>query len=315
MPASRQKMPRRKAGAGLARVEQFGILLWEGPRTEAFDIEAWADPDPIPSTPAPRLPVAKFTTTRHCWMACSFCDFSRFQPFIRRDQVPPGLSVDKARTAARALPPVSLIKVRGGLSLKEPFGYWVSLVRAIRAETAAPLQVLSPAELYQHHRVEKRPVRDLLAELKWAGATYLGPGGGEILVDPLREKAAPLRLNTETWLAIARLAAQVGVAPTATLMVGGLGTPDEWRVHIDRLKQLAGWHHIEIKPFRPDRTQLGTMGPPHLVTVLRAVRRMRAAWPDTPLYLSGPALSADGQILATAAGIDGFYQVVHECEP
>ncbi len=269
-----------------------------------------------PAQAAPKVGVAKITTTRQCWMQCRFCDFSQFAPLVFGADIDPCLSLSKAETQLKRLnPAVKLLKIRGGLSFREPFSYFRALVKTASKMFSGPIQAFSPIELYQWHRIEQRPIRDLLAELRWAGATQLGPGGGESLVQPWRDRLSPNRLDAEAWLSLASLGWETGMPPSAMILAGRWLAKEDLAQHL-HLLTTQSWHHLEVKIMRPV-TLHPELEPIHLIALCRLVSEIKEKMPDTPLYVNDPSypLTDDAYLLLTRAGADGFYTTLEDIEP
>lgn len=269
-----------------------------------------------PLEPAPITGVVKITTTRHCWMQCRFCDFSHFTPVLYDTKIPSCLPLEVAESRLAQMPSaVGLIKIRGGLSFREPFTYFRSLVKTVADGFRGPIQAFSPIEVNQWHRVEQRPVRELLAELKWAGATGLGPGGSEILVQSWRDRLSPHRIEATAWANLAQLGWEIGLPPSAMILAGQWLSESDIKSHLQILSAYL-WHHIEVKVFRAVARQpeLEAM---HILSLCRLVSETRDTLADTPIYVNEPpgGLSHDARILLSRAGADGFYTTLEAIEP
>lgn len=259
----------------------------------------------------PSIPVLKITTSRWCWMGCRFCDMA--EPLDLKDDqdVPAALAFS---ALPETWPSHGLIKVRGGLTVREPFSYWVALIRRLRARTAAVIEAFSPLELDHFQRRERRPLRELLRDLHWAGATRLGPGGGEWLVDEIRQKLSPLRIPSARWQEIALLAAKEGIAPTGLQLVAGFIDETSWQAHLDRLAVIDGLAHVEIKPLRPTHA----MAPhprPHWLDIVRVLERTGRRLPEVFRYVDAGELSPDAQVLFQEAGATAWFAVQKEITP
>lgn len=231
-------------------------------------------------------------------------------------RIDPSLSLkafDRA-LSERDASPVDLVKIRGGLSFNEPFEYFRTLVHRA-SQHYKSIQAFSPVELYQWHRMEQRPIRDLLAELHWAGATRIGPGGGEILIQSWRDRLSPYRIPAETWLEIAQLGWEVGLPPTAMVLVGDWLTIEDYQEHLHRLAGYR-WDRVELKLYRhaPNHPELEGS---HLLKILTLIELARSYLGPIPLVVSDPqgTLSNDAKLLMTGAGCQGFYQTLGEISP
>lgn len=245
--------------------------------------------------------VLKITTTRSCWMQCRFCDFSHFVPLVGNNPVKPLTLLNLVQTDPRLDVPYDLIKIRGGLSFFEPWSYFRTAIRHIHTRNPAPIQALSAVELMHFHRVEKKPFQELLEELRWAGASSLGPGGSELLWDEWRQDVAPLRLSAKEWLRIHQLAETCGLQSRASLMVFPGITGRHVHDHLAILKQLRGLSVIEIKPFRP--TPLFTVDHPHTLDLLAVVQLIRQELPHVLIEINIDHISHDMRDLLRGHGV------------
>ena len=108
--------------------------------------------------------------------------------------------------------------------------------------------------------MDKRPVRDIIGELKAAGLDSVPGGGAEILVDRVREIIAPKKASTEEWLEVMRQVAALGMRGTATMMFGHVETDADRIEHLTRIRDLqdeCGVFTAFIPwTFQPENTEL-----------------------------------------------------------
>jgi cyclic dehypoxanthinyl futalosine synthase len=97
---------------------------------------------------------------------------------------------------------------------------------------------MSPPEITHLSKLEKRPVRDVLKDLKAAGLDSVPGGGAEILVDRVREVIAPKKATTCEWLEVMRQWAALDGKGTATMMFGHVETDEERIEHLQRIREL-----------------------------------------------------------------------------
>ncbi len=262
-------------------------------------------PDLQKAKMAPVLRVGNIITTRVCWMGCPFCDLS-----VIRAKPDPGLSL----AAVDNLDPhlasqADLIKLHGGLMLKEPFDYWLQVIRHLRDGYAGPVWAFSPQELWHFHQSERRSIRDLLAGLKWAGATALNPGGSE----SLGHRWSSHRLSEAEWLTVAEAAARAGISLPAALIVPP--SPPETLVdnYLSALAK-APIASLEIKPLRSQGTRLAKLGDAEMLELIPIIERVKEQ--------SSHAVSVrldrerpDAQLFLSAAGADRFFVPTWTVEP
>ena len=67
-------------------------------------------------------------------------------------------------------------------------------------------------------------MRRVLERLHAAGLDSVPGGGAEILVDRVRRKIAKAKCTSEEWLGVMRVAHQMGLRSSATMMYGTVDT-------------------------------------------------------------------------------------------
>lgn len=257
----------------------------------------------------------RITTTRHCSVGCRFCDFRI--PGSPEKREPVGLSTikDQLLSILGSLPESTdgLITLRGGLALQQPFSYFSALIRTIRKAVTWPIRAFSPLEIFFFHEREHRPLHELLAELEWAGVSSLGPGGGEILVEEVRQMIAPTRIPTKTWCAVVEMAHRVGMNASGSLLVSDeLISSEVLKEHLSILRALP-ISQIELKPLRPRNTSLNLVPPPNILELVAAVQQLKTEM-HLPIYVCSQSIGPDGRTLLAHSGIDGFFHVAGEIE-
>ena len=100
----------------------------------------------------------------------------------------------------------------------------------------------SPSEFIHFQEVFNEPVEALLADFVAAGLGSLPGGGGEILVDEVRNRIAPLKANTAQWMGVMDAAHSLGLASSATMMFG----------HVETLAHRI--EHLEVVRAQQDRS-------------------------------------------------------------
>ena len=124
---------------------------------------------------------------------------------------------------------------------------------------------MSPPEIHHLGLLDKRPVRDVIAELQQAGLDSIPGGGAEILVDRVRQIIAPKKASTDEWLDVMRQTASLGLRGTATMMFGHVETDAERVEHLTRIRELqdeCGVFTAFIAwTYQPDNTELRELVP------------------------------------------------------
>lgn len=175
--------------------------------------------------------------TNVCILDCDFCAFGK----KRRDPASFELSLSEIRERAEqaAQMGASEIHMVGGLHPVWKFSYYLELLQTLR--TAAPgltIKAFTAIEILHFHRVSRLPVREVLLQLKTAGLQCLTGGGAEIFEPSVREQICRGKETGEEWLMVHRLAHEVGLRSTATMLFGHLETIEHRVGHLEQLRNL-----------------------------------------------------------------------------
>jgi cyclic dehypoxanthinyl futalosine synthase len=133
----------------------------------------------------------------------------------------------------------------------------------------------------------RMPVRDVIRQLREAGLDSIPGGGGEILVDAIRQRVAAKKAQTEEWLGVQEEAHSQGMKTSVTMMYG-LGETDEDRVeHLLRVRELqartGGFTAFICWPLQPEGTpEMSHMQKTDAVTYLRTLALSRIVLTNVP---------------------------------
>ena len=78
---------------------------------------------------------------------------------------------------------------------------------------------------------------EVLSELKAVGLTGLPGGGGEILDDEIRKRVSPKKIMTDDWFGVMKVAHELGLTTTATMVIGFREELRHRMNHLDRLRR------------------------------------------------------------------------------
>lgn len=157
--------------------------------------------------------------TNICNVACNFCAFYR----TKRQGDAYVLAYEEIGRKIEELMNIGgrRILMQGGVNPELPFGWYVDLLRYLKAHyPEVRIDAFSPEEILGLEKLTGRSARDLLIELKEAGLDGLPGAGGEILVDEVRAKAAPARIRSGDWFRILDTAQSLGLYTIATMVIG-----------------------------------------------------------------------------------------------
>ena len=202
--------------------------------------------------------------TNVCWVRCSFCNFYRV-PGAEGGYT---LSKETIFQKLQELSDVGGVEVlmQGGLNPKLKIEWYEDLLSSIRERFPhLIMHAFSPAELIYIKNISKLSMAETLTRLKNAGLHSVPGGGAEILVDRVREFISPYKDTAEEWLDCMRVAHQVGLHTSATMMYGSVDTLEDRVVHLQKLRDLqdesaaypARFRAFIAWNYQPDGTELG----------------------------------------------------------
>jgi cyclic dehypoxanthinyl futalosine synthase len=95
----------------------------------------------------------------------------------------------------------------------------------------------SPSEFIHFREVFDEPLEKIIGDFQAAGLGSIPGGGGEILVDRVRQRISPLKAMSDDWLEVMDVAHRLGLYSSATMMFGHVETLEDRIEHLDRLRQ------------------------------------------------------------------------------
>ena len=197
--------------------------------------------------------------TNVCNVYCKFCAFYRTEKdddhyVLTREQLDEKLDELTAAGGVQIL-------MQGGHHPKLPFEWYLELLRHIRAKYPhINIHGFSPPELQHFAGVFHMPLREVISEFKEAGLGSIPGGGGEILVDRVRQRISPLKCNSDEWLEVMQIAHEAGLKSSATMMFGHVETVADRIEHLRRLRDQqdasGGFTAFICWTFQPENTVL-----------------------------------------------------------
>src|SRR5204863_1442199 len=131
----------------------------------------------------------------------------------------------------------------------------------------------SPPEFQHFAEIFKMPLREVFSKFMEAGLGSIPGGGGEILVDSVRQRIAPLKCKTDQWLEVMQVAHELGLNSSATMMFGHVETIEDRIEHLQRLRDQqdasGGFTAFICWTFQPENTVLKVAQPTGSAEYLR----------------------------------------------
>jgi cyclic dehypoxanthinyl futalosine synthase len=118
----------------------------------------------------------------------------------------------------------------------------------------------SPSEFIHFRDVFDEPLEKIIADFRAAGLGSIPGGGGEILVDRVRQRVSPLKAMTDDWLEVMDVAHRLGLSSSATMMFGHVETVEDRIEHLERVRvqqdRSRGFTAFIAWTFQPEHTKL-----------------------------------------------------------
>jgi len=149
------------------------------------------------------------------------------------------------------------ILMQGGMNPHLPLAWYLDLLRAIKDRfPGLHVHAFSPPELVEFVQFFDPPgdsleakLRDIMRQMKEAGLDSIPGGGGEIFAPAVRRKIGIGKCEAEAWLTTMRVAHELGMNTSATMMFGHIeGVAD--RIH--HLELVRRWQDGSIADFAAD---------------------------------------------------------------
>ncbi len=210
--------------------------------------------------------------TNVCNVYCKFCAFYRTE----KDEDHYVLSFEQIDQKLDELTAAGGVQIlmQGGHHPKLPFSWYVDLLHHIREKYPhINIHGFSPPEFQHFAGVFGMPLREVISKFKEAGLGSIPGGGGEILVDRVRERISPLKCKTDAWLEVMQVAHELGLNSSATMMFGHVDTIEDRIEHLQRLRDQqdasGGFTAFICWTFQPQHTVLKIEHPTGVAEYLR----------------------------------------------
>ncbi len=197
--------------------------------------------------------------TNVCNVYCKFCAFYRTE----KDDDHYVLSLDEIDQKLDELAAEGGVQVllQGGHHPKLGIDFYLTMLSHIRQKyPQINIHGFSPPEFNHFSEVFGMPLREVIEKFQEAGLGSIPGGGGEILVDAVRDRIAPLKCKSDQWLEVMRIAHDLGMRSSATMMFGHVETLDDRIEHLDRLRktqdETGGFTAFICWTFQPENTRL-----------------------------------------------------------
>ncbi|MFQ5882364.1 MAG: aminofutalosine synthase MqnE [Candidatus Methylomirabilales bacterium] len=188
---------------------------------------------------------AHINYTNICNKLCKFCSFYAPPGDPRGYVLTPADIV--ARLDGYRDQEIREIHMVAGINPKLPYQYYLDILQAVRAaRPEAQIKAFTMIELAQIARVAKKPLCEVLEDLKSAGLACCPGGGAEVFSERVHEELFRAKLDNEGWFQVAREVHRAGLKSNATMLYGHIETVEEKVKHLLHIRELQD----ETKGFR-----------------------------------------------------------------
>jgi cyclic dehypoxanthinyl futalosine synthase len=223
--------------------------------------------------------------TNVCVADCGFC------AFYRRPKDSEGWTLSYEQIGAKidetkALGGVQIL-MQGGHNPYIPFEWYLDLLRYIKRNHPIHIHGFSPSEVDFWSKLYRMDARDVIRELQKAGLDSIPGGGGEILVQRVRDEVAKKKAGADRWLEIMEIAHEEGMKTSVTMMYGIGETLAERLEHLERVREVQqrtkGFTAFICWPLQPENTpRMSHMPKTDAVDYLRTVAFARVVLDNVP---------------------------------
>ena len=173
--------------------------------------------------------------TNICNVYCKFCAFYR----VEKDDDSYVISfdeMDKKIEETIALGGSQML-MQGGHHPKLTKQWYLDLLSHVKNKFPGfNIHGFSPSEFIHFREVFNEPLEKIIGDFKAAGLGSIPGGGGEILVDRVRQRISPLKAMSSDWLEVMDVAHSLGLYSSATMMFGHVETVEDRIEHLERLR-------------------------------------------------------------------------------
>ncbi|HUX34216.1 MAG TPA: cyclic dehypoxanthinyl futalosine synthase, partial [Gemmatimonadaceae bacterium] len=223
--------------------------------------------------------------TNVCVADCGFCAFYRRPKHaegwtLSYEQI--GAKIEEAK----ALGAVQIL-MQGGHNPYIPFEWYLDLLRYIKRNHPIHIHGFSPSEVDFFAKLFRLDARDVIRELMKAGLDSIPGGGGEILVQRVRDQVARKKAGADRWLEIMEMAHEAGMRTSVTMMYGIGETLAERIEHLERVRDVQSRTHgftaFICWPLQPENTPtMSHMPKTDAVDYLRTLAMARLVLDNVP---------------------------------
>ncbi|PYP29356.1 MAG: dehypoxanthine futalosine cyclase [Gemmatimonadetes bacterium] len=222
--------------------------------------------------------------TNVCVADCKFCAFYR-RPKHAEGYVLSFEEIGRKIDEVKALGGVQIL-MQGGHNPYIPFEWYLDLLRYIKRDHPIHIHGFSPSEVDFFAGRFGMTIEQVIKELVAAGLDSIPGGGGEILVQEIRDRVARKKAGADRWLEVMEIAHRLGLRTSVTMMYG-LGETTADRIeHLFRVREVqrrsGGFTAFICWPLQPEHSAMADTPKTDAVTYLRTQAIARIVLEEVP---------------------------------
>ena len=187
-------------------------------------------------------------TTNACIANCKFCNFFRHPK--HSEVYITSIESYKKKIEETIRYGGDQLLLQGGHHPDLGLEYYINLFQELK--TLYPeikLHALGPPEIAHICKIGGYTHEHVLIKLKSSGMDSMPGAGAEILSDRVRRLISRGKCTGEEWLEIMRVAHQVGITTSATMMFGHIETLEERFDHLVRIREIQSFKPVKENGF------------------------------------------------------------------
>jgi cyclic dehypoxanthinyl futalosine synthase len=222
--------------------------------------------------------------TNVCVADCKFCAFYR-RPKHAEGYVLSFEEIGQKIDEAKQLGAVQIL-MQGGHNPYIPFDWYLDLLRYIKRHHPIHIHGFSPSEVDFFSTRFRMGADEVIRTLMDAGLDSIPGGGGEILVQEVRDRVAKKKAGADRWLEVMEIAHGLGMKTSVTMMYGlGESLADRLE-HLVRVREVqartGGFTAFITWPLQPEHTEMEGTPRTDAITYLRTVAIARLVLDNVP---------------------------------
>jgi len=222
--------------------------------------------------------------TNVCVADCKFCAFYR-RPKHLEGYLLSYEEIGRKIDELKAIGGVQIL-MQGGHNPYVPFEWYLDLLRYIKRHHPIHIHGFSPSEVDFFAGRFGMTIEEVITELVAAGLDSIPGGGGEILVQDIRDQVARKKAGADRWLEVMEIAHRLGLKTSVTMMYGLGESPADRIEHLFRVKAVQqrtkGFTAFICWPLQPENSELAHIPKTDAVTYLRAQAIARVVLDNVP---------------------------------